>query len=137
MAGVYATNTVAATHGAAAVEGLLDISEQYSRVEKQKPGDGAPLQYDQVDNNLSLRLTFSSQAAAAAFAAAAEANLVIRQRLFGGTFQDVTYKNVQGNSSDLSVPTAQDTGIGRVTITARASFASDDTYATMKTSAAV
>jgi hypothetical protein len=133
MASRFLSNTVKATHGAAQVEGLLTVRENYRPLYKVKTGDGKQAVRDHVADELTLSLTFSNDAAASDFAAAGEANLVIRADEFGGGQVDVTYKNVAVDSGDKSVPTRQDTAIGTVTINATATFGDADTYATMVT----
>jgi hypothetical protein len=113
------------------------VSKSYSQGSKIKRGDGQPEQRDHVRDDLTLTLEFSSVQAAHDFAAAAEANLVLRMKVFGGTFEDETIKNVKGDGSTVRVPTLQDQGIAGATITARATFGPGDTLATMITSAAV
>jgi hypothetical protein len=139
MAAVHITNTTKATHGSTPtqVEGLLDVSDEFQFVEKVFRGDGAPEEFDQVDGSLSLSLNFNSMAAAHAFAAGAESNLVVRERKQGGNLRDVTIKNVKATRVGRRVPALQDTATGTVAVSARAKLGASDTYATMVTMADV
>lgn len=139
MAAIKITNTVKATHGSTPtqVEGLLSVSDDFGFVEKVFRGDGAPEEYDQVGGQLSLNLEFNSMQAAHDFAANAESNLVVRERIKGGTLRDVTIKNVKAQRVGRNVPTLQDSATGTVRVSARATLGASDTYATMITAAAV
>ena len=131
------SSTVSATHDGSVVEGLYEVSEDHKQIVKTRRGDGGPDEYDHTDNELSLTLTFDNDDAAKDFIDAGEANLVLRERLFGGSLIDKTIKNVQAISHGKNAPILQDPGIGMVRIQARARFAVGDTYATMVTKAVV
>lgn len=139
MAVIYLRNTRALTHGDPGVQivGLLTVRETHRQTFVAHGGDGGPLVYDHVGDELTFAFTFANQEAASDFMANAESNAIIRVDEFGSAQRDYTIKNVQATGVGGNVSDAQALRPGEVSVDARARFETGDTRATMITSAPV